>query len=311
MRKLHIIIFLIIAFISVLLCACSTGIESTKTISLSKNDRKALEPTAEEKFMQQISIPVLQQWSPGKSFLVSDDRINLVLDAAYVKPGNEPTAGSILNYRGYESKTNPGGGSELVIVFDSDGRIFKYSTNKTPEVALEKVTSMDIPMLIDLELVNEVKEMLTGKKLWTKSQLWYDSNGNKIEGRKFVPVSVMNVSPGNMVFPLRIDISDPDGNSAMLFMNLRNAGVESRTFPSIFSLSDPKDKYPAIQPEVWNLIQQGKVKIGMTKEECKLSIGNPSDVNSGHDWNNTIDIWSYTNGAFLRFQDGLLIDFRI
>ena len=48
----------------------------------------------------------------------------------------------------------------------------------------------------------------------------------------------------------------------------------------------------------------------MTKEECKLSLGNPTDVNSGHDWNSTIDFWQYPNGSYLRFQDGLLVSFR-
>ena len=50
--------------------------------------------------------------------------------------------------------------------------------------------------------------------------------------------------------------------------------------------------------------------LGMTKEECKLSLGNPTDVNSGHDWNSTIDFWQYPNGSYLRFQDGLLVSFR-
>ena len=93
-------------------------------------------------------------------------------------------------------------------------------------------------------------------------------------------------------------------------MNAGGAGNESRTFQNLFSLADPKIKFPGIQDEVWSLIQLGKVRPGMTKEECKLSLGNPSDVNSGHDWNSTIDLWQYTNGTFLRFQDGVLLDFR-
>lgn len=311
MRIQYIHILISTALLCSFLCACSTGIEHTKTISLSKNDRKALEPSAEELFIRQVAVPYLSEWKPGKSFLVSDDRISLVLDAASVASGKAPQSGSRLTFLGTETKTTPGGNDELVIIFEGEGQIFKYSTSKDPESARIKVSSMDIPMLIDLELVEKVNALLSGKNVWTKSQLWYDSAGNKINGKKFVLVKIIDVMPGNMVFPLKLNISDSEGQHAVIYMNLKNAGTETRTFPSLFSLSDPKDRYQAIQPETWSLIQQGKVKIGMTKEECKLSIGNPDDVNSGHDWNNTIDIWSYTNGAFLRFQDGLLIDFRI
>ena len=87
-------------------------------------------------------------------------------------------------------------------------------------------------------------------------------------------------------------------------------GVESRTFPSLVSIYDPKLKYPQITAETWKLIQEGKVALGMTKEECKLSLGNPSEADSGHDWNNTIDVWSYPDGTCLHFQDGLLVNFR-
>ena len=47
---------------------------------------------------------------------------------------------------------------------------------------------------------------------------------------------------------------------------------------------------------VWEMICAGKVREGMTKEECRLSLGNPDDVDSGHDWNSTLDIWRYENG---------------
>lgn len=97
----------------------------------------------------------------------------------------------------------------------------------------------------------------------------------------------------------------------MLLMNLPEAsgsGVESRSFRNLFTLSDPKEKYPSILPEIWDAICDGHVRNGMTKDECRLAIGNPADSQSGHDWNSTIDIWSYPDGTFLRFQDGILVD---
>lgn len=299
--------------LAVLLCVttgCHTGIESTKTITFSKNDRKQLVVTPEEKLMEGLEAPLLADWQKGKRFLVSDKRISLVFDPYSLGTDDNDLTGKEIEYAGIVSRTTPGGADEAVIAFKYGDKVLQYSTGKSPEAAASAVSSMDVPMLIDLGLVAKVRDMLIGRKVWTRSQLWYDRDDNRIDGRKFVPVEIVDVKPGTMVFPLKIDIKDENGDPAMMYMNVGSAGIESRTFQNIFSLSDPKERYPGIRHEVWELIQRGKVRLGMTKEECKLSWGNPSDVNSGHDWNSTVDFWQYPNGAYLRFQDGLLVSFR-
>lgn len=308
MRK-SIISYILILFLCVS-TGCNTGIESTKTITFSRDDRKRLAPTPEEKLMEDLRSQVLSEWSKGKRFLVSDNRVSVVFDPYSVNPDEGDLAGKVIEYEGVATKTTPGGADEAVIVFKDGSRILQYSTGKTPEVAATSISGMDVPMLIDLDLVEKARKILLGKKVWTRSQLWYDTDENKIDGRKFVAVDITDITPGTMVFPLKISIIDEKGNPAVMYMNAGGAGNESRTFQNLFSLTDPKIKFPGIQDEVWSLIQQGKVRPGMTKEECKLSLGNPSDVNSGHDWNSTIDLWQYTNGTFLRFQDGVLVDFR-
>lgn len=290
--------------------SCHTGIESTKTIKLSRSERRQIEISPEEKLMEVLKVPKLGEWEPGKRFLVSDNRASLVFDPNSVNPEEAKLGGKTIEYAGVTMKTTPGGSDEAVIVFRNGSNTFQYSTGKSLEYAGKAISSMDVPMLIDLELVDSVRDLLVGRKVWTRSQLWYDFNGTRIDGRKFVPVEISDVRPGTMVFPLCINITDEKGAPAMLYMNVGTAGMESRTFQNIFSLSDPKERYPGIDKEVWSLIQQGKVRLGMTKEECKLSLGNPTDVNSGHDWNSTIDFWQYPNGSYLRFQDGLLVSFR-
>ncbi len=303
-------IFFFLTFIMLAFTGCSTGIEKTKTISLTKNDRKTLAPTPEEEFIKALRAPMLNEWQRGKRFLISDDRVAVVFDAFDTGSNGEKLEGKVVAFEGVATKTTPDGSDEAVLVFSDNGQLYRFSTGRTLEAAETKISSMDVPMLIDLDLVDKAAQLMDGMKVWTRSQLWYDLEGNKIRGRKFVPVTIEKVLPGSMVFPLRLEIKDEFGKEAVLFMNLRNSGVESRTFPSLFNLSDQKNNYPSILPEVWSLIQEGKVRIGMTKEECKLSLGNPSDVNAGHDWNSTIDLWQYPNGSFLRFQDGLLVDFR-
>ena len=185
-----------------------------------------------------------------------------------------------------------------------------YNTGKSPDTAATTVMSDQIPMLIDLDMVDRAKEMLVGLHLWTRSPLWYDEDGNRIDGRKFVPVTVIDVRPGNISFPIRLKFEDDKGKEAWAYMNLGNSHADSRSFANLFSLSDIRSRYPGISDEVWDLICRGKVRYGMTKLECKLSLGNPTEVDTGHDWNQTLDLWHYPDGQILYFEDGLLAPFR-
>lgn len=292
---------------------CSTGIEGTKTITFSKSEKNELLNYPEEKYFSDILPDSLKAWKPGKRFICSDERISYIFEASSFTDGNNNKSlkGRILEYKGMGTVSSPGGTKKATIIFNDGTSDFVYPTGRSTEDALSSITSLDIPMLIDLELVYNYRQRMMGKKFWTRSKLWYDMNGEKINGRKFVPVTISNVLPGDNQFLLRLEITDETGEAAVLYMNPSHRGLESRTFPSVFYLNDPKEKYPDIKPEIWSVICNGLIVEGMTKEECKLSLGNPDDVASGHDWNQTIDIWNYNNGATLQFQDGLLTKFRI
>lgn len=46
-------------------------------------------------------------------------------------------------------------------------------------------------------------------------------------------------------------------------------------FNDLFGIGNLKAKYPSITEEMWQLISRGEVRKGMTKEECKLALGDP------------------------------------
>lgn len=297
---------------SCLFTGCFTGIESTKKINLSREDRKNANPTPEELFIAQIKPQPLIEWQQGKQFLATDNRAMLVIvpQKGIIPQPPDSIKGEVLEFNGIESKINVAGKFTVSIVF-SDGRyIFSYDTAKEFDDAVNSVTSNQIPLLIDLDLVEQTKKLLTGKTFWTRSNLWYDSEGNRIDGEKFVEVTVTDVTPGNMYFPLKVEIKTSEGTPAYVFMNYGSDGNESRPFGNIFSLSDIRKNYSGIDSETWAFISKGLVKEGMTKEECKLALGNPSDLNSGHDYSQTLDIWSYENGKILWFEDGRLVKIR-
>lgn len=308
------IVFL--SVVSLLVAACNTGIEGTGTIKMSRNDRRETMPTDEQCLAARLHSSPLDEWSVGKQFLIADNKAALVLELPPVislEAESPNLVGRSLVYKGVSRRPTPGGNPTLIIEFADSLSSYRYDTGKSPEIARATVTGLDLPMLIDLDLVAQADSLLAGRTLWTRSRLWYDANGDSFDGRKFVPVTVTRVMPGNMIFPFKVEFSDTDGKSATMFMNVtasEGIGAESRTFPMLFSLSDPKLKYPSITPEFWELICNGKVAYGMTKDECRLALGSPADTDSGNNWDYLIDIWSYRNGTYLQFRDGLLINYR-
>lgn len=300
------------AILSASICtSCFTGVEGTKKIKLSRDDRKALQPTDEEQFFVGIKGTPLPQWQRGKRFIAADDKTALIFDQQGFS--SDPMAahlgGKNLTFEGIDRRVGADGNMYIVIGFSDGDNVYIYNTGKTEEEAAS-LSSDQLPMVIDCDMVEETRSLLLGKKFWIKSPLWYDDAGNRINGLKFVHVTIEDVQPASASFPLKLRFTLDDGKYAWLFMNFGNSGTESRSFPSLFSLTDIRKRYPSITDEVWDAICRGRVRIGMTKEECKLSLGNPSEVSSGHDYSWTLDLWNYSDGTVLWFEDGRLTKFR-
>lgn len=306
-------LLLLSLFYSITFSSCFTGIEGTKKVSLSREDRKNLEPTEEELYFKGVASQPLSDWAVGKKFMAADNKTILIFNQQGLPsdPDEAALQGKILYYKGTESKLEPDGTKSVSILFgDNDGKTYRYDSGKKTDEAMAAVNSAQIPMMIDLDMIAAAGKLLQGNTYWIRTPLWYDNAGNRITARKFVPVTISEVSPGNIAFPMKLRITTEDGKHAFIFMNFGNSATETRTFANLFYLTDLRKKYPSISDDVWEVICNGSVKLGMTKDECKLSIGTPTEVNRGHDYSQTLDIWQYPNGTVLWFEDGLLSRFR-
>lgn len=301
------------------LTSCFTGVEGTKRIELSRSDRKAVLPSAERLFSDSVSAQPLSEWLTGKEFLATDARLSVLLSPhdrdRHLTPDSLP--GKIMRYKGMSSRLLPDGTDGAVLEFEIDGARYDYALSRPMAQALSSVRGDNLPMMIDLGLVGSMDSLLSGRTLWTRSQLWYSSDSLRTQGKKFIPVKVKRVEAGNSVFPLKVFFSASESGmtsgsgESFYFMNCGQSGHDSRSFETLFFLSDPRRRYSGIDPEVWELICVGKVRVGMTKEECRLSLGSPDDVAEGRDWSSTRDIWKYFGGRYLIFSDGVLSDFRL
>ena len=307
MTRLH---ALIIPLLLLSMSACFTGIESTPKITANDVKKERVTVSNEESYLASIKPQPLADWEPGKKFYVTDDKINLALEPNGMP---SPKAGEYLIFRESRPTISLTGTNDTELIFiDARGNEVIYRIAATPEETMER-SRIDIPFTIEESLVDGIRDKLEGQTLYTRTSTWYNDEGRAFIGLKFVPVKITEVLPGNLVYPikLRFDNLSSDGQSSgWQYMSVtENAGV-SRNFASLFSFKDPHTRYNHITDENWNLIIHGRVAPYMTREECRLALGAPKTVDRRTGISTLRELWTYENGVYLIFDDGILQSFR-
>lgn len=305
-QSLHIVTVCLCMTVAILLfSSCFTGIESTPKIKLSREDRmEEVKHSAEDKLIAGITGSNAASWRKGDRFAILSDEAYRIFEQQV-----SPSAGNLLYFSRYTSRKSPSGENQIVLVFtDKDGRKYSHLTSRS---SAEEIFSHKLPMLVDMAMVEALDSVLTGRNLWILTPLWNDAEGgNPQKGTKFTPVKIFGVYPGKESLPYMVRFTTDSGRVGSVYMTDSEGTGSSRPFHSLFSLTDPHNRYKKISDEVWKLITNGQIREGMTKEECRLSLGNPAETDSGHDYSNVHDLWIYPDGRWLRFSDGILVEYR-
>jgi hypothetical protein len=82
------------------------------------------------------------------------------------------------------------------------------------------------------------------------------------------------------------------------------------TFDKLFSFTDLRKNYSQITDANWERITRGDVAVSMTKDECQLSLGSPRSIERVPTHGGLYERWSYDNGVYLIFENGLLTRYR-
>ncbi|MDE7397264.1 MAG: hypothetical protein K2M98_06025 [Muribaculum sp.] len=294
----------------VLLSGCFTGIESTPKISSKDLHREQIRISPEEIILNGIAPQPFSQWQPGKEFFVTDTKLEMALDPT---SSAVPAAGEIIRYNTWRPVSSVAGTDDTEILFTTpSGEDLVYRVNATYS-DLEKRQRLEIPFTIELSVVDSVKKRLENQRLYIRNSTWYDSTGtHTVRGMKYIPVVIKDVLPGNLVYPVRIifESTAPDAPSqASLYMAIDNT-KGSRSFASLFSIADPRNSYPTITEENWDNIIHSRVAKFMTREECRLALGSPKSVQRYNAITSLKETWTYDNGIYLLFDDGILTSFR-
>lgn len=296
--------------LTLLLASCFTGVEYTPRVSERDVKRENIIVTPEDTFMTHVTDEGLAEWKPGKRFRVTNDKIRLIFGAT-ASP-YDSLGGKTLVFTEAREAPSIVGTSVTDISFRTEpdnGRKFVYRINRPIAKVMEQPT-LSIPFTIQESLVDEARELMDGKSYYIMTRTWRDDADNSVNGRQFVQVTIDSVTPGDDIYPIKVSFTDESGTSARVFLHPGPRSYTPRSFPAIFSFTNPRLKYPSVSDEMWARIINGRVALEMTREECRLALGTPREVDRGADNAFIREVWLYENGIYLVFEDGILKKYR-
>jgi len=295
----------------VLFASCGTGIEYREKVSEKDVQRAYRQAEARQK-PSSITWPgdSLPQWQKGKQFYVTDAQVvHLFAPSRDYNIDTINLQHRVLAYDGYTTGHTLDNRPTVNIRMrdPNNGCVYEYRTDK--ELS-QFHPSFSIPMLIPVDVARHVAAQIEGKQFYIKTPIWYDATTEQMrDGRKFVPVVIKRVLPGNKVMPLRIIFAPQDvstGDLAMVWLTDDVSNMASRSFDAMFDAQDPHRLYPQIGATMWQSIIHSQVVDGMTKDEVQLSLGAPKQIARRPSQSVMTEIWLYDGGKMLTFIDGLL-----
>lgn len=297
-----------------LFCFLFFGVE-TLSAKRKKDKIEDVKPSAEELFVKNnFEEKSCSEWENGRQFIYVSDELSLLLKPeADQLPEPVSFKDKIFTFDGIVEESILGQAQYAVIVFDCEGRKYRYKTEKTLKEIQEGDYKPLLPDMVSKDDLLKAQQLLTGKTIYIRTPIWYNEKGAEIEGRKFIPVTINDILPGNKVLPVKFVFRDDSGNVANVLGTLfpETLATQYTTFDRLFSFENPRNQYKTITDTNWDLITRAKVAKGMTKEECRLSLGRPNDVKRVPTYGGLKEQWFYNTGSYLFFEDGLLTDFRL
>lgn len=303
-------LYLILSF-GFIITGCFTGIESTPKITADNVRESGVRVTDEQTFAAQITPTPPRDWLPGKQWLVADPKIALVFTSA--SASSDSIFGKIIEFVETRNAMTVTGDEIIELVLKSEnGSAFYHRTGVSPSDWMSR-NSYAIPFTIELTSVNKADSLMKGHIYYITTPRWYDADGADFIGQRHIPVEVVGVRPGNSIYPLLVAFRQPNRPSEpvrYILMTYGNETSATRNFDRLFSFSDPRKSYPSITDATWDKIINSKLAEGMTRDEARLALGTPASIDRAALPGAQVERWSYENGVYLIFEDGILTRFR-
>lgn len=133
--------------------------------------------------------------------------------------------------------------------------------------------------------------------------------GKQTESRVHLPrYTVLNIKDINLASSGSLGILSLEDKAGVLYeleVDLKyDVIVRNENYiEDLFGFEDIQKKYPGITEKRWQLISRGDLEAGMSTDECRLSVGDPVEIELKKD--NRFETWFY-NGKTLEFENGTL-----
>ncbi len=322
-----VILLLLSCMVVTSLQSCFTGVESTPRISLNDvKKQQAATVTDEQRFLAGLAPTPPSQWRPGYRLRVDDAKIGLALTSASGSSDSLP--GRDLVFDSFSPAVSLTGTDAVEIAFHADlpeGRTEYFYRVPVEMAALDTLDALQVPFTVDMELVARVDSLMRGRRLFIRTPIWYRADGSHeaVSGLRHVPVVIDSVVAGDSNYPLGVIFTLADEAHArwlgtdgkkctrMVYMTVGKSRAATRNFDLLFSFRDPREIYPGIKDDIWDLIVRSRVKEGMTREECRLALGAPTTLRRIPTYGGMRENWQYSDGVYLYFDDGYLTRFRL
>ncbi len=253
-------------------------------------------------------------WAVGDTFIYLTPKLNVVLRPA-IPVFNDTTDyyNQIFTFEGIKTVTDWHNNSLINLEFSNNGKSFTYSTNKSLEQFADSTYNPLIGGLYRLQELIDAKEILIGEKLYILTDLYKSLDGKlSSTNKKFVEVEIKELKTDSIEHPVEVVFTDENGDLYSISTRFSNTlQAESKSnFSYIFSRINPREKYKDIKSDVWEVIKNGQLKEGMTKNDVVLSIGRPNNIDKNATYTGWRELWQYDNGTVITFHDGRVIAFR-
>jgi len=317
------------SFLFLLIVAANASLFAQKSpydVSASANAPK--DSITQSAFAKKFPRIIMADWKPGMKFMTEPLRIKALGSASRIELAPYKSLNFVndqvrqgdfewktFTYQLKEMRTvkcATGTCKNTYLIFECEGKKYEYEFIGDT-AALRKAPNTYIKKIVYLDEVDKIKAELNGKTLYVLCNQWMkeDEKGKVVNSdgnQKFVAVTVISVGLGTQDGPSKI-VFKQDGTTKEAFINLRLSGINKSSglfgvdFDKAFSFEDPKKKYSKIKNEIWTVIQNESMRVGMTKEEAELSWGKPKEIVM----NGSTEQWVYETSGTLTFKNGVVI----
>lgn len=161
---------------------------------------------------------------------------------------------------------------------------------------------IQLPYLFNVDAIELARIVLIGVRIWGTRETMFP----------YTPLTIIGVGIGKSTkYQHEVMVIDNQGkkHSIQTNLSLTNALTledDDNHFIDYYKFSDPEKAFPKIPKSDWNLIRQGRIRIGMSKDACTLSWGEPDDINTSRGRWGVHEQWVYPKNRYVYFENGKL-----